>query len=113
MTEGEPEGADADGARDGVDVDVDDGDERVRVWLVERDVDQRDLVTLTYATLDGERVLRRQHAAATMRTRGLDVTAAATVATGELTPVTDDATRERYAAEAARMASDHDPGDAV
>jgi hypothetical protein len=102
------EGA-GDGHGDGGDADG----RSVRVWLVERDVDQRDLVTLTYATPDGGRVLRRQHAAATMRTRGLDVTAGLTVALDELEPVSDEAARERYASEAARMAADHDPGDAV
>jgi len=104
---------DEDARGDGRDAGSGGDGESVRVWLVERDVDQRDLVTLTYATPDGERVLRRQHAAATMRTRGMDVTAALTVDPAELEPVADDATRERYAAEATRMATDNDPGDVV
>lgn len=86
--------------------------ESVRVWLVEREVDSRNLVTLTYATPDGERLYRRQQSAAVMAGGGIEATAARDVDPADLEPV-DDADRERYAAEAARMADSHGPDDPV
>jgi len=41
------------------------------------------------------------------------VTAAVDLAPGDLAPVDDEATRDRYAAEATRMAERHDPGDVI
>jgi hypothetical protein len=86
--------------------------ESVRVWLVEREVDSRNLVTLTYATPDGERLFRRQQSAAVMAGGGIDPTAARDVDAADLEPV-DEADRERYAAEAARMAEAHAPDEPV
>jgi hypothetical protein len=85
----------------------------VRAWLVGREYDDRNLITLTYATTDGERVFTRQHAAATMRQRGIDATAAVDVDPADLDAVEDADDRERYAREATRMADDHDPDEAV
>lgn len=82
-------------------------------WLVERDVDSRNLVTLTYATPDGERVYIRQTSAEMMRAQGRDATAAIDVEDDELDTVDDDETVERYAAEATKMAERHDPDDEV
>jgi hypothetical protein len=84
----------------------------VRVWLVERAVDSRNLVTLTYATPDGERQLRRQQSASVMAGGGMEATAARDVPPDELAPVAG-VDRERYAAEAARMADAHEPDDRV
>ncbi|MFB6219287.1 MAG: hypothetical protein ABEH77_08985 [Halobacteriaceae archaeon] len=78
-------------------------------WLVERSVDDRGLVTLVYATADGERALRREQSPHTLDT----VTAAVAVAVDDLEPVEDPDRRERYRAEAERMADRHDPDDAV
>lgn len=87
-------------------------DATTRVWLVERSYDDRDLVTLVYATPDGERVFRQERAAATLHRQG-DVTAARDVEASRLTPVDDADRRERYATEAARMAERRDPDEAV
>ena len=81
-----------------------------RAWLVERDVDSRDLVTLTYATPDGERTFTRQASLNTLA-RGDGVTAAMDVEDDRLEPVEDAETRERYAAEAERVAESNDPDD--
>lgn len=85
--------------------------ETVRVWLVERSyAADRDLIRLDYATRDGDRYLRKEQAATLVRD---DPTAALDVTPDRLSPVPDEATRERYAAEADRMAAEHDPDDAV
>ena len=81
-----------------------------RVWLVERSYSDKGLVTIVYATTDGERHLRKQ-LSSNMLAR-TDVTAAEDVDPDRLTP-TDPDDRERYAAEASRMAETHDPEDTV
>jgi hypothetical protein len=81
------------------------------VWLVEREYTDKGLVTLVYATPDGDRQLRMQRSSNMLRTA--DVTAGMTVESDRLAPVTDDADRKRYAAEAERMQDRHDPDDAV
>jgi hypothetical protein len=80
-----------------------------RVWLVERTYSQRDLVTLVYATPDGERYLRKEKAAHL----GGDATAAIEVSPDRLSPVDDEDDLERYASEAARMAEKHDPDETI
>lgn len=82
-------------------------------WLVERDVDSRNLVTLTYATADGAERFTRQTSAEMMRQRGRDATAAVDVDEAELQAVDDPETVERYAAEATKMAERYDPDDEV
>jgi hypothetical protein len=81
-----------------------------QAWLVERDVDSRDLVTLTYATPDGERAFTKQSSLNSLA-RGDGVTAAMDVDDERLDPVEDPETRERYAQEAERVAADNDPDD--
>lgn len=81
-------------------------------WLVERDVDSRNLVTLTYATPDGDRAHVRQTSLESLH-RGSGVTAAVDVEADRLEAVDDDETRARYATEAGRMAERHDPDDEV
>jgi hypothetical protein len=83
----------------------------VRCWLVERDYWDEDLVTLVYATPDGERAHHRQLSSALLQKT--DVTAARDVDDADLNPVADAETRERYAAEAERMRDGHDPDDRV
>jgi hypothetical protein len=81
-----------------------------RAWLVERDVDSRDLVTLTYATPAGDRVFIKQASLNTLARSG-GVTAAKDVEDDRFEPVEDEGTRERYAAEADRVAANNDPDD--
>ena len=85
-----------------------DTEETVQCWLVERSSfgDER-MVTLVYATPDGERQLTKQLSPNMLQRKR--VTAATEVEPRRLEPVTDDETRERYATEAARMADRHDP----
>ncbi|WP_254538333.1 hypothetical protein [Halomarina litorea] len=85
--------------------------EDVRVWLVERGYNNRDLIVLKYATPDGERLYRRELAAQAI---DLDsVTAARDVSPDNLESVDDADRRERFAAEAIRMADEHDPNDTI
>ena len=85
--------------------------DEVRCWLVERSYDDRDIVTLVYATPDGKRYNQRELSATALSRAS--VTAAREIPAGELRPVEDDATRERYAAEAERLAASHDPDEPV
>jgi hypothetical protein len=83
----------------------------MQLWLVERSYDTRNTVTLTYATTDGEYSYRRQAT--------LDLLARQPATAGverdrdDLRAVEEEDRRERYAAEATRMASDHDPDDEI
>jgi hypothetical protein len=85
-------------------------DDSVRCWLVERDYNDKGLVTLVYATPDGDRYVQ-QHRSSQMLSRN-GVTAATDVPADRLEPVDDDR-RQRYAAEVDRLAGDHDPDDEV
>ncbi|MFB6123243.1 MAG: hypothetical protein ABEJ78_07270 [Haloferacaceae archaeon] len=84
-----------------------------RLWLVERDYNDKGLIELVYATTDGDRVRRRARAPAALQRRGAAVTAAIDVDADTLEPVDDPDLRDRYASEATRMAEGHDPDDAV
>jgi hypothetical protein len=86
--------------------------ETVRLWLVERDYDDRNLITLVYATPDGERCLQREQSATVMHQQGTAVTAAVDAVPADLQPV-DEGDRERYAREATRMAERCDPDEEV
>jgi hypothetical protein len=90
-----------------------DGDDTVRVWLVERTYsdDEQNLIILTYATPDGDRYFRKERAL-TSFTDVRDTTAAVEAAPENL-GVTDEDRREAYAAEAERMAAKHDPDDVI
>ncbi|WP_435118652.1 hypothetical protein [Halolamina sp. C58] len=83
-----------------------------RVWLVDRDVDSRNTVTMTYATPDGGRAFTRQAALDRLATRD-GPTAAVDVEDDRLDPVDDPEIAERYAAEAERVAETHDPEDVL
>lgn len=91
----------------------DDDEETVRAWLVERSYDDRGLITMVYATPDGERARRKELSATVMNQRGLAPTAATEVDAADLDEVTDEETRERYAEEVARMREKHAPDDEV
>jgi len=85
----------------------------VRVWLVERTYsdDEQNIVILVYATLDGERYLRKERALTSFGDRR-DTTAAIDADPGNLGE-TGEEKREQYAAEATRMAEQHDPADTI
>ncbi|QWC19276.1 hypothetical protein [Halorubrum sp. 2020YC2] len=86
----------------------------VRMWLVERTYsdDEQNMVILTYATPDGERYFRKERAL-TSFTDVRDTTAAVDAAPSNVGTVDDPVDRERYAAEATRMADAHDPDDVI
>jgi hypothetical protein len=86
----------------------------VRVWLVERTYsdDEQNMVILTYATPDGGRYFRKERAL-TSFTDVRDTTAAVDADPANLGAVDDADLRARYAAEATRMAEDHDPADVI
>jgi hypothetical protein len=90
-----------------------DGDETVRVWLVERTYsdDEQNIIILIYATPDGERYFRKERAL-TSFTDVRDTTAAVDVDPDNLGEVEPEK-REQYAAEASRIAENHDPDDVV
>lgn len=81
-----------------------------RVWLVERSYSDKGLVTLVYATPDGQRRVRMQRSATMLQST--DVTAAIDAEPDRLVPV-DEGNRDRYATEVERMAERHGPDDAV
>lgn len=85
--------------------------EDVRVWLVERGYNNRDLITLKYATPEGDRLFRRELAAQVVDAD--TVTAARDVSPDNLEAVDEAAVRERYADEVARVADEHDPDDTL
>lgn len=85
----------------------------VRCWLVERDFDSRNVITLLYATPDGERVFRKERSATAMQRGGISPTAAVDADPDNLEAVDDPETRERYAAEVERMRERHDPDEEV
>jgi hypothetical protein len=82
-----------------------------RVWLVERDYSDKGLVTIVYATPDGDRAITKQRSEQMLAR--MDVTAAETVDPDSLEVVADHDLRERYAAEAQRMRDSRDPDEAV
>lgn len=87
-------------------------DETVQTWLVERSYgNDEDLVTLVYATADGERQLTKQLSHRMLM--GREITAGRQISPDRLEAVDDEETRERYRAEAARMVDSHDPDEAV
>jgi hypothetical protein len=86
-------------------------EETERVWLVERDYNDKGLVTLVYATPDGERAVQQHKSSKMLSKQG--VTAATEVTTDKLRPVEEDDRRERYATEASRVADRNDPDDEI
>jgi hypothetical protein len=85
--------------------------ETVRVWLVDRDYEHESMVKLVYATPDGDRHVTQQRSTALLRKK--PVTAGLDVESDRLETVPDEETRERYAAEAERVADQHDPEERI
>lgn len=85
--------------------------ETVRLWLVDRRYGDENLVTLVYATTDGERHRRKQFSYRLLSRR--PVTAAIDAPADNVEPVADPDDRERYATQAAEMAATHDPDEEV
>ena len=83
----------------------------VRLWLVEREYDDKGLVRLVYATPDGDRLQVSERSATMLQHRG--VTAATEAEPDRLDDVTDAETRERYRAEVERVRSRHGPDEAI
>jgi hypothetical protein len=81
-----------------------------RCWLVERSYNDRNLVTLVYATPDGERAVRKEVPMTAISQGTVTVTAAKTVDEGDLEPVE---TVERYRREVARVCESHAPDDEI
>ena len=79
-----------------------------RVWLVYREYTDKGLLSIVYATLDGDRVLRKQRSM-----NAGDPTAAVEADAETLEAVEDSQERQRYADEARRMRDRHDPDDRV
>jgi len=87
-------------------------DSTIQCWLVERSFDDRNLVTIVYATPDGTRYHQQERSATSLQ-NGSPVTAARDIPEIELEPVPDETTRQRYAGEVERTAEQHDPDDPV
>jgi hypothetical protein len=87
--------------------------ETTRVWMVERTYsdDEQNLIIITYATPDGRRDFRKERALTSFTGTRRETPVSLEVDTSDLGTVSDPETRERYAAEADRMAEKHDPGD--
>ncbi|WP_435065647.1 hypothetical protein [Halobaculum sp. EA56] len=85
----------------------------VRVWLVERTYgdDELNLVILVYADESGERYFRKERALTSFADER-ETPVSLVVAPDEL-GATEPADRERYAAEATRMAAVHGPEDSI
>ncbi|WP_435175466.1 hypothetical protein [Halorussus sp. AFM4] len=100
------------GAEAGADGEAD--PDAVRVWLVERTYsdDEQNLIILVYATPDGERYYRKERSLTSFSDRR-DTTAALDVSPDNLGSVDDPDEREQYAAEASRMAEEHEPDDPI
>ncbi len=84
----------------------------VQCWLVERSFDDRNLVTIVYATPDGSQYHQRERSATSLQT-GSTVTAATEIPESALESVTDETTRNRYASEAKRTAEQYEPTESI
>lgn len=89
--------------------------ETVRAWLVERTYsdDEQNIIILVYATPDGTRYHRKERSLTSFESDIRDTYAAIDVDESEMGRVTDEETRETYAAAAREMAETHDPTDVV
>jgi hypothetical protein len=85
--------------------------ETERCWLVERDYWDKNLVTLVYATPDGERAQTSQRSTTMLRRD--PPTAATEVPVDDLESVTDETERERYAHEVERVREQYEPDDEI
>jgi hypothetical protein len=87
-------------------------DETAQTWLVERSYGQsEDLVTLVYATTDGEHHVKQQFSHQMLYDK--EITAGREVPVDRLEAVSDEQERDRYREEATRVAEKHDPDEEV
>lgn len=84
----------------------------VQCWLVERSYNDRDLVTLVYATPDGTRAVRKEVPMTAIANGTVAVTAAKEVAADALAPVADGDV-QRYRTEVARVRETHAPDETI
>jgi len=91
-----------------------DGSDETRVWLVERTYsdDEQNLIILVYATLDGERYLRKERALTSFGDER-DTRVALDVSRSKLGETNDAETRERYATAARSASAEHAPDDVL
>ena len=83
-----------------------------QLWLVEREYDDRNLISFVYATTDGTHQLRKELSATLLQQRSEPVTAAIEVDEADLAAVDPDK-QERYAAEAQSVADSHEPDEPI
>jgi len=83
-----------------------------RLWLVEREYDDRNLISFVYATTDGTKQLRKELSATLLQQRSEPITAAIEVDEDELAPVDPDQ-QERYATEAQSVAENNEPDEPI
>ncbi|MFB6079082.1 MAG: hypothetical protein ABEJ80_08905 [Halarchaeum sp.] len=83
-------------------------DDSVRVWFVGREYTDKGMLTLRYATPDGERRFEKQQSL-----NAPDPTAARDVDPAKLVAVDDADTVERYEREVERVRESNDPDDLV
>ncbi|WP_255151495.1 hypothetical protein [Halorarius halobius] len=84
----------------------------VQCWLVERTYNDRDLVTLVYATPDGTRARTKEVPMTAIANGGVTVTAAKQMDEADLEPV-DETDRDRYREEVERVRDSHAPDDEI
>lgn len=83
-----------------------------RLWLVEREYDDRNLISFVYATTDGTQQLRKELSATLLQQRSEPITAAIEADEADIAPVDPDE-QTRYAMEAQSVAESHDPDDPI
>lgn len=85
-------------------------EDAVRCWLVEREFWDEDVVTLVYATPDGERHHTRQLSAELLSR--VEVTAAVDLPPADLEP-TPESDRRRYAEQARSVRGEREPDETI
>ena len=83
-----------------------------RLWLVEREYDDRNLISFVYATTDGTQQLRKELSATLLQQRSEPITAAIDVDEDDVAPVDPDH-QERYATEAQSVAENNEPDEPI
>ncbi|GAD52151.1 hypothetical protein MBEHAL_0911 [Halarchaeum acidiphilum MH1-52-1] len=83
-------------------------DDTARVWFVGREYTDKGMLTIRYATPDGEERFEKQQSL-----NAPDPTAAREVDPAKLVAVEDDDRVERYRTEVARVRESNDPDDPV
>jgi hypothetical protein len=84
-----------------------------RLWLVERDYDDRNLISFVYATTDGTQQLRKELSATLLKQRSEPMTAAIDIDDEDELSEVDPAEQDQYANEAQSVAEDYAPDDPI